>query len=339
MPSTIALETHVVDVFGIDSPFWHLYLVKTVTDDSGNVVSEKVIRGGPGPNFELSVQANVELGLSEDFRGSDTPQERRHTELDLGGRDADAVWNLMVQHALKIQATGLPYGYDIFQQEFGPDVNSNTVVASSLHTVGIEVAGTLPRGLTPGDVPLYDTVRSVVVNDHLNGGRGQDLIKSGSGDDFVHSGNGNDRLFGEDGNDRLMGAGGDDRLSGGIGNDELRGGVGNDVLTGSSGFDAFVFNIAPNAASNVDTLRDFSSADDALWLTKSAFSALTGEGRLKGGQFWKGAEAHDANDHVIYTRSTGALYYDPDGNGAAEQVQFAQLKAGTALTTFDIFVI
>jgi Ca2+-binding RTX toxin-like protein len=48
--------------------------------------------------------------------------------------------------------------------------------------------------------------------------------------------------------------------------------------------------------------------------------------------------AADANDFLIYNATTGALYYDPDGNGDAAAVQFATLSAGLALTAGNFVV-
>src|SRR3954447_620795 len=161
MPTTIAIEAHNVEVFGVETPFQHLYLVKTVTDDKGNVIDEKVIRGTAGQDLTLTIQANLDIEASSDARGSETPAERHHTPLDLGGRNANDVWNLMVQHALNIEKADLPYGFDVLQEVYGPDVNSNTVVASALHTVGINLSQTLPFGIQPKDIPLYDQVNSM----------------------------------------------------------------------------------------------------------------------------------------------------------------------------------
>ena len=59
-------------------------------------------------------------------------------------------------------------------------------------------------------------------------------------------------------------------------------------------------------------------------------------------QFQSGAgltEGLDGNDRIIYNTTTGALYYDPDGDGAAAAVQFATLGTGLALTAADFFVV
>ena len=137
------------------------------------------------------------------------------------------------------------------------------------------------------------------------------------------------------------GTAGNDTLIGAASNDLLSGGAGNDLLTGNGGFDTFRFDTALNASNNIDTITDFSVADDTLQLANSVFTALTATGELATDMFHGGAgvtTAADANDHLIYNSTTGALYYDPDGTGAAAAVQFATLNAALALTAGNFVV-
>ena len=48
-------------------------------------------------------------------------------------------------------------------------------------------------------------------------------------------------------------------------------------------------------------------------------------GVLEANAFRVGSKAADADDRIIYDLSSGALFYDRDGNGAARQVKFAVL--------------
>ncbi|HEX8257601.1 MAG TPA: hypothetical protein VF589_08195, partial [Allosphingosinicella sp.] len=48
-----------------------------------------------------------------------------------------------------------------------------------------------------------------------------------------------------------------------------------------------------------------------------------------------GAAAADANDRIIYNAANGSLYYDADGSGAAAQILFARVTAGTSLSYAD----
>lgn len=339
MPTVIALEAKPLGVGDINSEFHHLYLVKTVTDSQGRVLSEKVIRGSLESDGSLGTLANVDLASSPDRRGSDTPQERHRTVLDLGGRNAEDVWRVMVQHAVNIDATHLTYSFDVYRQLPGGDLNSNSVVASVLHTVGIDWPVTYPIGIRPGEAPLYGQLQYMNVNDILYGTGHNDRIMGGVGHDAIFGGARNDSLAGESGNDRLYGGSGNDYLSGSTGNDHLSGGNGNDLLRGSSGADAFVFNAQANDVTNRDTVLDFSVADDTVWLDNNVFTTLGPTGRLKSSAFWIGTASHDADDRVIYDSIHGVLSYDPDGIGGTRKVAIANLEKGLAMTPADIFVV
>ena len=152
-----------------------------------------------------------------------------------------------------------------------------------------------------------------------------------------------DKLTGSSAANRLDGAAGNDTLSGGSGNDLLLGGLGNDSLGGGSGNDIFRFDTRPSASSNRDRISDFNVRDDTLQLENAAFTSLTRVGTLAQGSFRAGngfTSAHDANDYLIYNRTTGALYYDADGNGTdAAAVQLATIGSGLALSHLDFVVV
>jgi Ca2+-binding RTX toxin-like protein len=121
----------------------------------------------------------------------------------------------------------------------------------------------------------------------------------------------------------------------------LVGGAGADKLAGGSGLDVFRFDVALSASSNLDVVSDFSVVNDSFQLENSIFTALRATGTLASTMFRAGAgtsTAADSNDHVIYNKTTGALFYDADGSGATPAVQFAKLSAGLALTHADFLV-
>ncbi|MBL0405041.1 hypothetical protein JKG68_13775 [Microvirga aerilata] len=375
MPTVIAIEAKPVEFEGIDTGFLHLYLVKTVTDEQGRVVSEKVIRGTAGSNGDLETLVDANLATSPDRRGSDTPEERHREVLDTGTRDANDVWQIMVQHANNIEKADLDYSVDIFKEISGGDLNSNSVVASVLHSVGLNLTTSFPDGVSRSDAPLYGQLQYMNVDDALFGTANNDRIMGGVGNDRLYGRHGDDRLYGEDGNDHLHGSNGNDALFGGSGNDNLDGRSGNDALTGSrgndrlygsfdddvlsggsgndrlygesgadilrggSGRDAFVYNAVPNSQADVDTIRDFSVANDTFWLNNSVFTGLGREGQLRSSAFRTGTEAHDTTDRIIYDRDQGVLYYDHDGSGATEQIVVAKLSTGLRMTNMDILVI
>ncbi|HEU6441277.1 MAG TPA: calcium-binding protein [Microvirga sp.] len=321
MPTVIAIEAKPLGVGDINSEFHHLYLVKTVTDSQGRVLSERVIRGSFESDGSLGTLANVDLASSPDRRGPDTLQERHRTLLDLGGRNAEDVWKVMVKHAGNIDAAHLPYSFDVYRRLPGSDLNSNSVVASVLNSVGIDWSQSYPKGIRAGEAPLYGQLQFMTVNDVLYGtARG-------------------DTIFGGVGNDRLYGASGSDHLAGGSGDDRLHGGNGRDTLRGNAGQDAFVFDTRPNSVTNLDTLPDFSVADDTIWLDTSVFTSLGAVGPLKSSMFWTGAAAHDATDRIVYDSARGLLYYDPDGAGGAGKVSLAKLSTGLKMTSADFLIV
>jgi Ca2+-binding RTX toxin-like protein len=143
-------------------------------------------------------------------------------------------------------------------------------------------------------------------------------------------------IIGSIGNNVLRGGVGKDVLLGGAGNDTLYGEAGIDRLTGGAGKDTFVFNVAPSLA-NRDVITDFSHAADTIKVSHLFFAGM-GTGALKPKYFFNGTQAHDADDHIIYNKASGALYYDSDGTGAHAQVQFATIanhaNAGLAASDF-----
>jgi len=170
-------------------------------------------------------------------------------------------------------------------------------------------------------------------------------------------GNGaNDRILAGNGPNYIDGGAGNDIIKGNGGSDLIIGGAGNDRLTGGSGNDSFVFNTALDARTNVDTITDFRHNQDRIALSLNIFQALdytvktdafghaSGDrqfkvfGTLKPEGFRIGPAAVDADDRIIYSKVTGALFYDPDGSGPAEQIQFAQLKAQANFGLKDIIV-
>ncbi|MFN0191483.1 MAG: beta strand repeat-containing protein [Aestuariivirga sp.] len=125
-------------------------------------------------------------------------------------------------------------------------------------------------------------------------------------------------------------------IAGNAGNNFIDGGLANDTLTGGLGLDNFVFTTTLGAT-NVDTVTDFSVANDTVRLDNAVFASLA-TGYLAAGAFHTGASAADASDRIIYNAATGDLFYDADGTGAAAQVRFAILGTGLAMTNADFYV-
>lgn len=127
-----------------------------------------------------------------------------------------------------------------------------------------------------------------------------------------------------------------------IGNDAanvIAGRSGNDALRGGGGADIFVFDTKLSPTDNVDLIEDFTVGEDKIQLSRGIFTALNGGKALRPAAFTTGAAATDAFDRIIYDRTTGALYYDADGNGAETPIPFAQIGTGLALTATDFILV
>jgi Ca2+-binding RTX toxin-like protein len=119
-------------------------------------------------------------------------------------------------------------------------------------------------------------------------------------------------------------------ITGNAADNILDGGAGNDTLVGGAGQDQFVFSSALSASGNVDLVRDFQVHTDKLVLSQAVFArfdaASIGQAPLAG-NFVIGTVALDANDYLIYNKSTGVLSYDADGSGSASvAVAFAKIE-------------
>ncbi len=124
------------------------------------------------------------------------------------------------------------------------------------------------------------------------------------------------------------GGSGDDSLAGTDGEDQLNGADGNDTLAGGGDADSFAFDTAPGAG-NVDTILDFASGTDKLALDSGVFAGLTFTGGvLDATSFSDSGAPASASPQIVYDPSTGALYYDADGNTSGATQPFAQLGDG-----------
>ena len=128
------------------------------------------------------------------------------------------------------------------------------------------------------------------------------------------------------------------QILGNAGDNRLEGREGSDTLRGFGGDDTFVFN-TKLGSSNVDTVVDFNVADDRFLLSDAIFTKLN-SGVMLSGYFRANTTglAQDSNDHVIYERDTGELYYDSNGNVSGGSVLFAKIAVGLALTNADFVV-
>ncbi|PSJ60564.1 calcium-binding protein [Kumtagia ephedrae] len=126
-------------------------------------------------------------------------------------------------------------------------------------------------------------------------------------------------------------------VRGNDGTNRLDGGGGSDTLHGGLGADTFVFSTALGSG-NVDTIGDFTVADDTIELSAAIFTALGGS--LDPAAFLANSTglAEASDDRIIYNMSTGELFYDADGSGGGAGIHFATLNGLPGLTATDFTV-
>lgn len=272
----------------------------------------------------------------------------------------------------EIKATSLDTGSTVPVNTIYGTASANSLTGTALADLIYGLAGNDTLYGNAGD----DTLDGGTGNDKLLGGAGNDTYivdstrdtiteTSGAGTDQVISSvnytlanhvenlslsgsaalnaTGNtlaNTLTGNSAANKLYGQGGNDILFGGDGADLLAGGQGNDTLFGEAGADLFRFDTALNASTNIDLIADFELGLDRIQLENSVFRKLTATGQLKATNFESNASgvALDAKDFIVYNNSTGALYYDADGNGKLAAVQFAQLDGTPELSIADFLI-
>jgi Ca2+-binding RTX toxin-like protein len=200
-----------------------------------------------------------------------------------------------------------------------------------------------------GDAEIFgqtgnDIIDGGIGGDRLEGGSGNDLVTGSADNDFILGGSGNDRLYGywheyddkSDGVDHIRGEAGNDQLFGQNGGDILAGGPGKDLLVGGAGADSFWFDSAVKA-SNLDTIRDFSSTDgDQIALFTGYFiTLLPTEGPLDAEQFHVGAKAAELDDRIVFDPAKDILYFDRNGSLPGRSIAIIKFETDVNLTVND----
>jgi len=241
-------------------------------------------------------------------------------------------------------------GNDVLTGGSGRDVirGGSGIDASSYATSGTQVIASTTTSVAVdwrlGEGSWVDAGNAEVLEsiENLEGGAGNDALYGDAGANALDGNGGNDQLYGLAGDDQLMGGDGRDFLQGAAGNDIVAGGLGNDTLAGGIGADSFRFDTLPNTGANLDTVADFTHTIDQVVLEHAVFTAFATPGALPSGSFTSGAGlaiAADANDYVIYDTTTGAVFYDSDGNGIGLPVQFATLSGHPLLAATDFLIV
>ncbi|MBE9208688.1 M10 family metallopeptidase C-terminal domain-containing protein [Nostoc sp. LEGE 06077] len=158
---------------------------------------------------------------------------------------------------------------------------------------------------------------------------------------------GNDSLTGNALNNILSGGNGNDQLQGLAGDDTLWGGVGDDILTGGEGKDKYLFQAEGvfTASLGVDYITDFEGGQDKIVLSKSTFKAITNSAGQTLTDFAVVTDDQFVNAssrRIVYSQSTGSLFYNQDGNilGTGTVFEFARLgNSGITLASSDFSLI
>jgi Ca2+-binding RTX toxin-like protein len=231
-------------------------------------------------------------------------------------------------------------GNDVFIVDSSADVvqDSSGTDTIMLRAASISIVGVSVENVIGDNAAQAFSITGNAAATRLTGGVLGDTILAYQSADTIYGLDGNDRLDGGSDNDLIDGGNGADIIIGGTGDDAMIGGLGNDSLNGGSGADHFIFNTALGTA-NVDRIQSYSATDDTILLDDAIFTALGSPGALAAGAFKAGAAATDADDRIIYNATTGALFYDQDGNGATAAVQFATLTSITGTITHADFLI
>lgn len=209
----------------------------------------------------------------------------------------------------------------------------DTVRSSITYTLGAN----LERLELTGNAAINGTGNTL--DNGLEGNDAVNTLIGGAGDDSIVGKGGNDKLYGGNGGDWLLGGDGNDTVYGDAGDDYIHAGPGSDKLYGGYGKDVFVFQ---DDITGVDTLMDYSIANDTIHLAIHVVPEIDARGPLNKGNFAANVSgmALDANDYILYETWSGRLYYDADGSGAGAKVLLAIIGSTNhpALTHSDIVI-
>jgi Ca2+-binding RTX toxin-like protein len=267
---------------------------------------------GLGANTTILAQAFTEMTLTQDS----ATRLRYEATLPAGpGPDSPYV--------LTLKGTGM-------------STSVGDVTGGTITSLGLTIAGQIHLSVTGLNLSA-EAYNNLVIPDFDNIAPMEAFILRGN--DRLIGTNLGDILHGQGGNDILSGNGGADQMTGGAGSDRLTGGLGSDGMTGGAGADQFVFDRNPALGGGTDTITDFASRRDRIFLDNDAFSALGRAGHLNPALFKNiGTGALDANDRIFYT--SGGLFYDRDGvMGFASPVLIASMSSDAIVRASDIFII
>lgn len=232
-------------------------------------------------------------------------------------------------------------GNDILAGGAGADIlrgGSGKDQASYADALSAVTASLSNPGFNTGDAKgdFYSQVEGLIgsmFGDKLTGTDTMNALDGGAGADQLYGLGGMDRLSGGAGNDMLYGGLQNDTLDGGADNDLLVGGAGYDRLTGGIGADTFQIDLTTTGS---DTVVDFEHGVDKIMLG-SGFRAAD----LADISFVTGDRpvADTLIASLLYNSSSGALWWDADGNGAGDPVQIACFVDKPVISLSDFILL
>ncbi|MDD1417731.1 SBBP repeat-containing protein [Dolichospermum sp. ST_sed1] len=287
-------------------------------------------------NLNLTSATNATLGTTKTVATTITDTLRAAITTIL----PDGVENLTLTGTSAINGTGNA-GDNVFTGNSGNNtltgLDGNDTYAFSV--IGVLGTDTIVETATGGIDTINFTGTTAAVNMNLAVTTSQTvnsnlkLILFGNNViENVTGSAGNDRLTGNALDNLLVGGAGNDKLQGLAGNDLLWGGLGNDILTGGVGNDQYLFqnNGVFSTGLGVDYIPQFDAGQDKIVLSLSTFNAITntvGQALSDFAVVTDDELVNVSNARIVYSQSTGSLFYNQDGNvlGAGTVFEFAQL--------------
>ncbi|GCL40826.1 alkaline phosphatase [Dolichospermum planctonicum] len=293
---------------------------------------------GTGNGLDNTITGNSGDNTLDGGTGNDTLIGGAGNDTLLGGTGNDTLIGGAGNDSLVGGTGNDTYLFSITTTSLGADTITEAVVGGqdTIDFTGTTAAIRLNLGVT--------TTQTLVAN-------GSKLtLTAANAMENVIAGIGADRIIGNGLNNRLVGGAGNDALVGGAGNDTLVGGAGNDILTGGAGNDVFGFegNVAFTVASQgLDTIQDFGIGSDQISLSKSVFASVTsvvGQGFSVASEFAVVEDdvlAGTSNGLIVYSSSSGSLYYNQNGAAAGFGTggEFAILATVPTLTASNFSLV
>ena len=171
--------------------------------------------GASGQDGHTTLGTSNGAGRDELVAKIGTP-EQRGSRIIVSGPSADAMWNAITHYAADIEAQKFPYIAFSLPFSVSPTINSTSLIASVLHSVGIDLNNLMPFNarFSPGPETILGTTGS----DNLTTTYDFTTVAGGDSSDTLHGSSGGiwlDKLYGGRGDDIIHWSTGSNILNGG----------------------------------------------------------------------------------------------------------------------------